>query len=152
MWENAYLSIDNPKGRAFPVNDMVDALMYSPFCVGTKTLYYRPQQSCGKVMFLQVCVILFIGGVPDQVHPSPPRPGTAPQTRYSPRTRYIPKTRYTPQTRYSPPDQVHPWTRYTPWSRSTPWTRYPTDHVHPQDKGDTVYALAVCILLECNLV
>ena len=26
-------------------------------------LYYRPQRSCGKVMFLHLCVILFTGGL-----------------------------------------------------------------------------------------
>ena len=32
---------------------------------GSPEFYYRPQRSWGKVMFLQVCVILFTGGVPD---------------------------------------------------------------------------------------
>ena len=41
----------------------------------------------------------------------------------------------TPPTRYTPRDQVHL-----------------PDQVHPPDQRDTVYARAVCILLECNLV
>ena len=167
--------------------------------------FYRPQRSWGKVMFLQVCVILFTGGVPDQVPPGTrytPQPGTPPQTRYTPGTRYPPppRTRYTPSpdqvppwTRY-PRDQVHPpWTRYPPgpgtppqgpgtppWdqvhpprTRYPPGTRYtpldqvhprqtrytpprtrytPPDQVPPRDQGDTVYARAVRILLECILV
>ena len=56
-------------------------------CVNSGKCFYRPQQSWGKVMFLQVCVILFTGGVPDQV---PPRPGTPPGTRYTPRTSFTP--------------------------------------------------------------
>ena len=120
--------------------------------------YYRPQRSWGKVMFLQVCVILFKGvGVPDQVHPprtryTPPGPGTPPQARY------IPQTRYTPWDQVHPQDQVHPpgtppWSRYTPQTRYTPGTRYtPQTRYTPPDQGDTVYARAVRILLECNLV
>ena len=101
-------------------------------------------------MFLQVCVILFTGGEyltrytprdqvypPGQVHPPweqvhplgpsiPPGPGTPPRNRYTPRTRY------------TPPDQVH-----------TPGPGTPPRH---SMLGDTVYARAVRILLECNLV
>ena len=64
--------------------------------------FYRPQRSWGKVMFLQVCVILFTGGVPDQVLP--------------PRTRYTPPGPGTPPGPDTPPrDQVHPpGARYTP--------------------------------------
>ena len=74
-------------------------------------------------MFLQVCVILSTGGVPDQVQP--------------PGTRYPPDQVHCPWTRYTPRDQVLPWTRYTPpgpgtpprpgtpsWTRYTPGTRY----------------------------
>ena len=119
-------------------------------------------------MFLQVCVILFTRGeVPDQVQP--PGPGTPLQTRYTPWTRYTPGTRYTPlgpgpPGPVTPQDQVHPLepgtppgTRYTPLGLGTP----PWDQVHPPGPGtppwhsmlgDTVYARAVRILLECNLV
>ena len=122
--------------------------------------YYRPQQSWGKVMFLQASVILLTGGVPDthipqdQVHPpeqTPPGPGTPPRTRYippgpgtpCPRDQvHLPRTRYSPlpRSRYTPPDQVHPT---------------PQDQVHPPTQsmlGDTVNTRAVRILLECNLV
>ena len=121
-------------------------------------------------MFLQVCVILFTGGgIPDQVPPgtryTPRTRYTPPGTRYTPGIRYTPQTRYTPPgtrytpllgpgtppgTRYTPPDQVHP----PPPGPGTPRTRYtPRDQVHPpRDQGDTVYARAVRILLECILV
>ena len=62
-------------------------------------VYYRPQRSWGKVMFLQVCVILFTGG--EYLPRYPPGPGT-------PQTRYPPGTRYTPTDQAHPPDQVHP--------------------------------------------
>ena len=61
-------------------------------------------------MFLQVCVILFTGGVPDQVLP--------PRTRYPPGTRYSPPP---PQTRYTPSGPgTPPRTRYTPPGPDTP--------------------------------
>ena len=95
-----------------------------PACL-MRVNHYRPQRSWGKVMFLQVCVILFTGG------------------EYL--TRYTPRTRYTPQTRYTPRDQVHPWDQVhppldqvhpprpgtPPRTRYTPRTRYPLDQVHP---------------------
>ena len=124
---------------------------------------YRPQRSCGKVIFTArkrslgqgnifapVCHSVYRGGVPDttqsprdQVHPplgpgTPPRPGTL------------------------PPDQVH---AHAPPGPGTP----PWDQVHPPGPGthspgpgtpppvqsmlwDTVNMRAVRILLECNLV
>ena len=120
-------------------------------------------------VFTGVCDSVHRGGVPDQVHPptrSPPGPGTLPldqvhsPDQVHPRTRYTPPDqvhppgpgappRYTllgpgtpPRTRYTPRDQVHPPRPGTP-----PATRYP-----PPDQGHTVYARAVRILLECNLV
>ena len=89
---------------------------------------YRPQRSWGKVMFLQVCVILFTGGVPDQVPPDQVHP---PGTRYIP-----PRTRYTPLAPGAPPG-----TRYTP-----------RDQVNPPGPGRYGYVRAVRILLECILV
>ena len=83
--------------------------------------FYHPQRSWGKVMFLQVCVILFTGG------------------EYL--TRYTPGPGAPPQTRCTPQEQVHPPGPGTPQTRYTPW-----------DQGHTVYARAVRILLECNLV
>ena len=131
--------------------------------------YYRPQRSWGKVMFLQVCVILFTGGgVPDQVHPSPgtrytPGPGTPPgKPPLGPGTPRQPGTPpSTPGPDTPPLDQVHPPDQVHPLGPGTPPTRYtPQDQVHPptrytpppRDQGDTVYARAVRILLECNLV
>ena len=82
------------------------------------TLCYRPQRSWGKVMFLQVCVILFTGGVPDQV--PPPGPGTPLDQVHPPRPGTPPGARYTPWARHTPLDQVHPPGPGTPWARHTP--------------------------------
>ena len=98
------------------------------------TVCYHPQRSWGKVMFLQVCMILFTGGVPDQVHPPqdqvhPPGPGTPPRTRYTPWDQVHPLGPGTPQDQvHLPWDQVHPSpgpgrpprTRYTPLEPGTP--------------------------------
>ena len=108
-------------------------------CHGFHLSCYRPQRSWGKVMFLQVCVILFTGGVPDQVLPPgtrytpqdqvPPQPGTPPGTRYPPGPGTPPWARHThtPQTRYTPHDQVHPPGSGTPPGPGTP----PWDQVNP---------------------
>ena len=141
---------------------------------------YRPQRSWGKVMFLQVCVILFTGG--EYLTRYPPGPGTPPKDQVHPLTRYIPQTRYTPWTRYTPLprpgtpprdqvnppwdqvhpprdqvhplDQVHPPTRYTPRDQedSPRPSAPPGPGTPPRDQGDTIYAWAVRILLECILV
>ena len=108
--------------------------------------YYHPQRSWGKVMFLQVCVILFTGGGGEYLTP--------------------PRARYTSWTRYTPWDQVHPpprpgtppsQARYTPLGPDIPpGTRYPppgTRYTPPHSMlRDTVNTRAVGILLECNLV
>ena len=73
-------------------------------------------------------------GVCDSVH------GGEYLTRYLPR----PGTPPGPITHW---DQVHP-----PGSSTPPQTRYTLPQVHPRDQGDTVYAWAVHILLECILV
>ena len=103
---------------------------------------YRPQRSWGKVMFLQVCVILFTGGGGEYLTRYPPRgPGTPPRDQvHPPGTRYTPRDQvHPPGTRYTPPwDQVHPpRTRYTPPGPGTPpRTRYtPRDQVHPRGPG-----------------
>ena len=44
------------------------------FEVGTPTYCYRPQRSCGKVMFSQASVILFTGGVVWQTPPTGTHP------------------------------------------------------------------------------
>ena len=59
-------------------------------------VYYRPQRSWGKVMFLQVCVILFTGGC-------------LPQCMLG----------YTPWSRH-PPEQTPP-----PRADTRPWSRHP---------------------------
>ena len=75
--------------------------------VGSVRIFYRPQQSWGKVIFSQASVILFTGGVclsacwdtplgPGR-HP-PPRPG-----RHPPGPEQAP-----PRTRQAPPDQAAP--------------------------------------------
>ena len=99
---------------------------------------YRPQRSWGKVMFSQVCVLLFTGGMSASVHAGmPPHPPE--QT----------------------PPRIRPPRADTPGSRPPPRSR----HLHRADNppgadtpppqsmlGDMVNARAVCILLECNLV
>ena len=100
-------------------------------------------------MFLQVCVILFTGGVPDQVHPL--GPGTTPWTRYTPLGPGTPPDQVHPLDQVHPPgpgthppDQVHPpgpgtppRTRYTPQTRYTPLDQVhpPPDQVHPPGPG-----------------
>ena len=116
--------------------------------------YYRPQRSWGKVMFLQVRVILVTGGgstrpgtPPDQVYPPrpgtplgpgthPPRSGTPPGIRYPPGPGTPPRPGTPPMGpgTHHPRDQVHPLrTRYT-----LPRTRYTPP---PRDQGDT------CVML-----
>ena len=105
-------------------------------------LFLPPATKLGQgYVFTGVCDSVHRGGVPDQVPPRdqvhppwdqvhPPRPGTPP------RTRYTPLGPGTPPRDQVPPDQVHPPGPGTP----------------PRDQGDTVYARAVRILLECILV
>ena len=112
-----------------------------------------------------------------QTRYTPPGPGTPPRTRYTPPGPGTPPgTRYTPQTRYPPRDQVHSLDQVHPLGQGTPpRPGTPLDQVHPPGTrynppgpgtppgtkdsppghnmlGDTVYARAVRILLECNLV
>ena len=103
----------------------------------TRLLITARNEVGARLCFTGVCDSVHRGGgvtdqvppPPDQVHTPPDQvhtplgPGTPPQYQVHP-----------PNTRYTPPDQVPPRTRYT-----------------PLDQGDTVYARAVRILLECNL-
>ena len=73
---------------------------------GNLLIYYRPQRSSGKVMFLQGCVILLTGGG-EYLTRYLPRPGTPPGTNYPPGPGTPPRIKYTPRTRYTLP-QVHP--------------------------------------------
>ena len=121
---------------------------------------YRPQRSWGKVMFLQVCVILFTGrdyltrytprpGTPPTGPGTPPRPGTppgpgpppqpgTPQDHVHPPDQVHPLDQvHTPlQDQAHPPDQVHPPTRYTPQPGTPPRPGTPPqDQVHPLGSG-----------------
>ena len=93
-------------------------------------------RSCGKVMFLQLSVILFTGG-------------GLPQCMLG----------YHTPTRHPPPEQTPPWRRHPPGA-GTPQSRHPQSRHPPQCRDppaqcmlrDTANKWAVCILLECNLV
>ena len=128
--------------------------------------HYRPQRSWGKVIFSQACVILFTGGggLPQCMlgyHPpdQPPRSCTHPLgAQTSPRSRHPGSIHppgadtppeQTPSSRHLPPEQTPP--------TSHPWEQNPPPRAEPPPPaqnmlGDTVNALAVRILLECNLV
>ena len=137
------------------------------------SIYYRPQRSWGKVMFLQASVILFTGGgstwhPPEQTHTHPLGADTPPD-QVHPLSRHPPGSRHTLMQEQTPPwEQTH-----TPPSRHPPkQTHTPRDQVHPPEQtppqeqtppradtppvqsmlGDTVNMRAVRILLECNLV
>ena len=69
---------------------------FTPF--KNKNHNYRPQTKFAKVMFLQMSVILFTGGVPGQV---PPPGQVHPQTRYTPWAGTTPG--YIPQGPGTPP-------------------------------------------------
>ena len=132
------------------VNNAVNIIHKRVWHKADKYSCYRLQWSWGKVMFLQVCGILFTGV-------GSTWPGTPPGTRYTPQTRYTPPDQVhlldqvkppwdqvhppgttpldqvhpagpgtPPRTRYTPLDQVHPPTRYTPGTRYNP-----RDQVHP---------------------
>ena len=109
---------------------------------------YRPQRSWAKVMFLQVCVILFTGGgcLPQCMLGYHPPPEQTPPSWSRPR----PGSRHPPGSR--PPGSRHP-----PRSRHPP----PSRHTHPQEQTPpppgsrlrhTVNERPVRILLECILV
>ena len=142
---------------------------------GYTSIHYRPQRSWGKVMFLQVCEILFTGGeyltmytpwtmyTPlDQEHPPwtrytprtryPPGPGTPLGTGTLPQTRYIPRNRYTLQTRYillgpsTPPwDQVHP----QPGMPSRPGTPPGTREIRSTRGRYASYWNAILLRFDC---
>ena len=87
--------------------------------------YYRPQRSWGKVMFLQVSVILLTGGCLPQC-----------MLGY-----------------HTPREQTPTRSRHPPW-KQTPPPPGSRCHPPPVQSmlGDTVNARAIRILLECNLV
>ena len=96
-------------------------------------VYYRPQRSCGKVMFLHVSVILFTRGRWVSIRETPlDRP---------------PPRRQRPTVYRKTPRQRPPWTD-TPQTE-TPWKETPLDRDPPTPYGNE---RAVRILLECILV
>ena len=79
---------------------------------------YRPQRSWAKVMFLQVCVILFTGGVSASVHAGIPPPWSRHPQEQTPPWEQTPPGADPPGA--DPPDQTPsepstpPGTKYTP--------------------------------------
>ena len=119
-----YVSVTFP-GRAtlFPSSNL-------HFPIPNPFLFYRPQRSWGKVMFLQVCVILFTGG--ECLTRYPPQDQVPPRARYPPGTRYPPLGPGTPpRTRYPPGPGTPPWARYPSPGPGTP----PRHQVHPPGPG-----------------
>ena len=113
---------------------------------------YRPQQSCGKVMFLHLSVILFMGGLcqgdpPGWRLPGQRLPGQRPPLDKDPLEQ-------------RPPGQRHPWTETHPLDRDPPPGQRPTplDRDPPEtsrtETSPPPYGSerAVGILLECILV
>ena len=94
------------------------------------SVFYRPQRSWAKVIFLQASVCPR-GGVSASVHAGmpPPPPGADPRTRHTtpPQTRHT-----TPQTRHTtpPPDQTH-----HPPGPDTPPPHPRTRHTRPPGPG-----------------
>ena len=136
---------------------------------GMADLYYRPQRSWAKVMFLQASVILSTGGgvcLSACWDASPPGPETPPRDQrptHSPST--PPDQADTPPTRQTPPgpETPPPWTRQTlpgtrdpPQTRQTPWDQRPTPRDQRPPLGSrrqhTVNERPLRILLECILV
>ena len=133
--------------------------------------FYRPQRSWGKVMFLQVSVILFTGGLSASVHA-----GIHPPPEQTPPRADTPLEQTPPEQTSPPGADIPPWSRHpreqtpqeqTPLGTDTPWEQTPPqeqttppgadtprEQTPPQQSmlGDTVNARAVRILLECNLV
>ena len=87
------------------------------------THFCRPQRSWAKVMFLQVCVILFTGGVSASVHAGIPHPPGAdtPWEQTPHWSRHPPRTKYTPPGLSTPPGTKYTphGTKYTPMGLST---------------------------------
>ena len=103
-------------------------------------MYYRPQRSCGKVMFLHLSVILFTGGRGCSVHAG----------IHTPLVRHPPGQ--TPWTEH-PSLGWHP--RQTPlaWADNPTWAGTPIDRPSPPLPASRWLLLrTVRILLECILV
>ena len=109
------------------------------FC-GTCWIHYRPQWSWAKVMYLQVCVILFTGEVSASVHagiPNPPPPGS--RHTHPPRAD-TPQEQTPPQSRQPPGADTHPLRADTPPEQT------PREQTPPLPEAD------FDMLLECILV
>ena len=92
-------------------------------------VYYRPQRSWGKVMFLQASAILLTGGggVSASVHAGIPHP--------PPLREQTPPGADTPGSRH-PPGADTPWEQTPPWSRHSPRSRHPRSR-HPPGSRHT---------------
>ena len=111
---------------------------------------YRPQRSWAKVMFLQVCVILFTGRCLPQCmlgyhHPPGADTATPPQEQTPPWEQTHPKSRCAPQADIHPPEQTPPKSRCPPSrhtppkSRHTPRSRHPPRADTPSGKQTPAY-------------
>ena len=95
---------------------------------GEKSIITTRKRTCGKVMFLHLSVILFMGGVwlwvwgytPLWSHPLDTHPPDT-HTLDTPLT-YTSLDTHTPLE--TPPGHTHPWT-HTPLDTHTPWTHTP---------------------------
>ena len=108
----------------------------------SKRDFYRPQRSCGKVIFSQTSVSHSVhGGVSAWVHAGVhPQAGTLPGKVH-------PLGRCTPgqvHPRQYTPGQVHLLDRYTPPGRYTPWAGTPPPRRSLQQ---TVHILLGCFLV-----
>ena len=123
---------------------------------------YHPQRNWGKVMFLQVSVILLTGGCLPQCmlgYTTPPR-SRHPADQTPPRSDTpradIPPGADTPPEQTPPLEQTLAWSRHTPLKQTPP----PLEQTPPRADtlllqsmlGDMVNARVARILLECNLV
>ena len=91
---------------------------------------YRPQRSWGKVMFLQVSVILLTGGCLAQcmlgyTAPTPPEQTPPPLGAEE-----------TPPWEQTPPGSRHPPEQTPPWEQTPPRADTP-EQTPPQSRGDT---------------
>ena len=135
-------------------------------------IFYRPQRSCGKVMFLHLSVSHSVhrgrgclpqcmlgyppplaGTPPGQVHPqanTPPRQ-VHPPGRYTPQAS-TPPGQVHPPWQVTPPGHVHPHGqahspgRYTPLTPPPPPTVTAADHTHPTGMLSCLFLFLVFLL------
>ena len=92
--------------------------------------HYRPQRSCGKIMFLHLFVILFRGGGVWQTPSSQTPPGQTPPWQTPPRQTPPSGQTSPPSGQTPPPLWTHPWGRH-------PLGRLPSSGRHPRADTDT---------------